>query len=175
MKNKALSTLALLDTIFLITCLGVMGIVLFAQVVTRYVFHTPLIWSEEAARYLHVWIALFGIHYGFRNSAHIRVTFFYDRLPARAKHIVALISNLVIAITLVVYLPGSIVFIKDQMLIVSSAMGVNMGLVYFPSFFGPLIALLYFLVQAVKSILLAVGRGSADRTAAGIPTTGEVE
>ena len=138
MKNKALVTLARIDTIFLISCLAVMGTVLFAQVVTRYVFQAPLIWSEEAARYLHVWIALFGIHYGFRNSAHIRVTFFYDRMPRHIKNSVSLISNFIIMCTLVVYLPGSIIFIQDQAQIVSSAMGVNMGLVYFPPFSVPL-------------------------------------
>ncbi len=165
MKSKTLNILARIDTIFLITCLAVMGTVLFAQVVTRYLFQSPLIWSEEAARYLHVWIALFGIHYGFRNSAHIRVTFFYDRMPARVKSVVALLSNLIILITLIVYLPGSIIFIQDQALIVSSAMGVNMGLVYFPSFFGPLVAMLYFLFQTVKSAIYLIKGIPADSSA----------
>ena len=154
MFNKTRGYLASLETIFLISCLGVMGIVLFAQVVTRYVFQTPLVWSEEAARYLHVWIALFGIHFGLRQNAHIRVTFFYDRMPGKIKGLVRVFSDIVILATIGVYLPGSVIFIQDQATIVSSAMEVNMGLVYIPSFIGFFVAFLYFLVQTLQSVRL---------------------
>jgi TRAP-type C4-dicarboxylate transport system permease small subunit len=35
-------------------------VVLFAGVMARYVFHTPLIWSDELASILFLWLAMLG-------------------------------------------------------------------------------------------------------------------
>lgn len=44
--------------------------VTFAQVVARYLFENPLIWSEEVARYLFVWIVLIGAAAAVRSNEH---------------------------------------------------------------------------------------------------------
>jgi len=142
-----------IDNLFLMLCLGVMGIVLFTQVVTRYVLNMPLIWSEEAARYLHVWIALFGIHFGLRRNAHIRVTLFVDKLPRTARLAVEFATGLFLVGCIAIYLPGAYIFVADQANIKSSAMNLNMGFVYIPAIFGFVVALIHFAVTTVKSAL----------------------
>ena len=49
-------------------------IVLFAGVVSRYVFHSPLIWSDELASILFLWLAMFGAAVAFRRGEHMRMT-----------------------------------------------------------------------------------------------------
>ena len=44
--------------------------VTFAQVFTRYVTASPLVWSEELARYLFVWITLIGAAAAVRTNGH---------------------------------------------------------------------------------------------------------
>src|SRR5690242_4362555 len=44
--------------------------VTFAQVFTRYVTENPLIWTEEVARYLFVWITLIGAGAAVRLNGH---------------------------------------------------------------------------------------------------------
>jgi tripartite ATP-independent transporter DctM subunit len=49
-------------------------VILFAGVVSRYVLHNPLIWSDELASILFLWLAMFGAVVAFRRSEHMRMT-----------------------------------------------------------------------------------------------------
>src|SRR6476660_6014443 len=49
-------------------------IILFAGVVARYAFHRPLIWSDELASILFLWLAMLGSAVAFRRSEHMRMT-----------------------------------------------------------------------------------------------------
>ncbi len=48
--------------------------ILFAGVVARYVLHAPLIWSDELASILFLWLAMLGAVVAFRRSEHMRMT-----------------------------------------------------------------------------------------------------
>ncbi|WP_419539881.1 TRAP transporter small permease [Methylobacterium oryzae] len=48
--------------------------VLLAGVVSRYVFHEPLVWSNELAGILFLWPAILGAVVAFRRSEHRRMT-----------------------------------------------------------------------------------------------------
>jgi tripartite ATP-independent transporter DctM subunit len=49
-------------------------VVLFAGVVSRYGFHRPLIWSDELASILFLWLAMLGAAVAFRRGEHMRMT-----------------------------------------------------------------------------------------------------
>ncbi len=49
-------------------------VILFAGVVARYVLHQPLIWSDELASILFLWLAMFGAAVAFYRSEHMRMT-----------------------------------------------------------------------------------------------------
>ncbi len=49
-------------------------VVLFAGVVARYVFHRPLIWSDELASILFIWLAMLGSVVALRRGEHMRMT-----------------------------------------------------------------------------------------------------
>jgi tripartite ATP-independent transporter DctM subunit len=49
-------------------------ITLFAGVVSRYVLQQPLIWSDELASILFLWLAMLGAVVAFRRSEHMRMT-----------------------------------------------------------------------------------------------------
>ena len=51
-------------------------LVLFAGVVSRYVFHSPLLWSDELASILFLWLAMFGSVVALRRGEHMRMTAF---------------------------------------------------------------------------------------------------
>ena len=48
--------------------------VLLSGVVSRYVFHEPLIWSDELAGILFLWLAMLGAVVAFRRAEHMRMT-----------------------------------------------------------------------------------------------------
>lgn len=67
----------------LMIALAIMVIVIFSQVVMRYVFNNSLSWSEELARYLFVWFSWMGVSAGLKDNEHLRVEFLAMALKKR--------------------------------------------------------------------------------------------
>ena len=49
-------------------------VVLFSGVVSRYVLHKPLLWSDELASILFLWLAMLGSVIALRRGEHMRMT-----------------------------------------------------------------------------------------------------
>ncbi|QVL37730.1 TRAP transporter small permease [Aminirod propionatiphilus] len=58
-------------------------LLVFFQVVMRYVFHNSLSWSEELARYIFLWQTWLGASYAVRQRRHLRVEMVADRFRGR--------------------------------------------------------------------------------------------
>lgn len=52
----------------------IMLVILFVNVVTRFVFHYTASWSEQASRILFVWLTFCGVSLAGMTDAHLRVT-----------------------------------------------------------------------------------------------------
>lgn len=66
----------ILDNFELYICyvsLVVSLVVLFAQVILRYVFGNATSWSEEVGRYCLIWLIFVGTSFAVKNEAHIRI------------------------------------------------------------------------------------------------------
>ncbi len=61
--------------------LSAMACLAFANVVTRYLFHFPLAFTEEIEVNSLVWLTLLGTSAAFRKGCHLRMLFFYDKFP----------------------------------------------------------------------------------------------
>src|SRR4030081_1610789 len=48
--------------------------VLLAGIIGRYVFHSPLVWSDELAGVLFLWLAMLGSVLAFQRNEHMRMT-----------------------------------------------------------------------------------------------------
>ena len=65
-------------------------VLLLAGVVARYLFRRPLVWSDELASILFLWLACLGAVVAFVRSQHMRMTFLNERSSPRAKVILEL-------------------------------------------------------------------------------------
>jgi TRAP-type C4-dicarboxylate transport system permease small subunit len=120
---------------------GVVAVLLFAaltavvalQVLTRFVLHVPVIWSEEAARFLFFWVVLLGSALSVRTRRHfvIDVTMGRARGPAgRARFLLDAVPDLcVVGFSLLLLVQG-LGYARVGMLRVATNSGVIMGLVY---------------------------------------------
>lgn len=61
--------------------LSAMACLAFANVVTRYLFHFPLAFTEEIEVNSLVWLTMLGTSAAFRKGAHLRMLFFYEKFP----------------------------------------------------------------------------------------------
>src|SRR5271154_4757641 len=54
-------------------------VILFVGIVARYAFHHPLIWSDELASLLFLWLAMLGTVLALRRGEHMRMTALVNR------------------------------------------------------------------------------------------------
>jgi TRAP-type C4-dicarboxylate transport system permease small subunit len=96
--------------------LPVMTIVMLMEVIGRYVFNSPFIWSLEATNHLLIIVLLFGIPECTRNNGHIRMHLLNRLMPAWAQRAVEALYAL-IGITLFVLIAkktaGEIGYLKS--------------------------------------------------------------
>lgn len=77
------------------------------QVFARQILNSPSGWSEELAKYLFVWLGLFGAALVFGERGHIAVDFLMRRLPRTPQKAVAMLTHvLVLAFTALVLVYG---------------------------------------------------------------------
>ena len=127
--------------------------VIFAQVVTRYVLHVSLSWSEELARYLLMWLAMLSAAYGFKVKAHFALVFLVKRFPAGARNVVsAAVSFLVCALLCVFVLKAVEITwsVREQ---VGPATGLSKAVPYASGVAGGLLMLYYVALNAWRDWL----------------------
>lgn len=76
--SQGLSKLVLNITALL---MAMLALLVFYQVITRFIFDAPSTWSEILARLLMVWMVYLSIGCVFRQGSMITITFFVDLLP----------------------------------------------------------------------------------------------
>ncbi len=85
---------------FLALLMSGMVVIVSAQVWCRFILNDPLSWSEEASRYLFVWISFMGAAAGVRYQVHLGIDLMEKILPAGSYRIAVIIVNLIIQVFL---------------------------------------------------------------------------
>ena len=116
--------------IALIGILGAMAIVVFLQVLFRYVLHLPLFWTEEFARYCLVWASLLGASVALKRQEHIAVTFFLERFPPRSAGILTTVSQISVGLILAVMTWGGTMLVLVTSSQISPALRIPMAIPY---------------------------------------------
>jgi TRAP-type C4-dicarboxylate transport system permease small subunit len=141
---------------FLTVIFSIMVVVIFTQVIFRYLLEHPLSWSEEIARYLFIWATFLGASVAFYENTHINVTFFTDHIAnVRARALIMLVADLASMTFLGMYVyqgfsVSSRVFTLGQF---SPAMEwLPIGLVYLAIPVGSLLMLLNILAYTLRHL-----------------------
>ena len=84
--------------------LAAMVVLLFIQVVGRYVFDNPPDWTEELARAVFIYLTFVGGALAIVRNAHLRIESFHDRLSPHSKMaldiVLAMVGVIFLAVTL---------------------------------------------------------------------------
>ncbi|MGR3454427.1 TRAP transporter small permease [Pseudooceanicola sp.] len=72
--------------------LGAMTVITFANVVTRYVFNSNILWALETTVFLFGWMVLLGASYCVKKSAHLGVDVILDLVRPTRRKALALIA-----------------------------------------------------------------------------------
>lgn len=104
-------------------------VLIFGQVVLRYVFQTSLSWSEELARYIFIWQIWLGTSVAQKDRVHVRIQIFQGTKKQRYFTIAADVIWLLFCLFLVVYGFNLVWSIKSRRFL-SAALRLPMYLVY---------------------------------------------
>ena len=82
--------------------------ILFAGVVSRYVFDSPLMWTDELANFLFLWLSMLGAVVALRRDEHMRLTTFVNSLQPRWGRYLGTVGALVLVVfVLEILLPAT--------------------------------------------------------------------
>ena len=70
-----------------------MTLLIFIQVIMRYIFNNSLSWSEELARYFFIWLIYFGISYGAKIRKHLKIEAFLFFFPKKLRVYVEILGD----------------------------------------------------------------------------------
>jgi TRAP-type C4-dicarboxylate transport system permease small subunit len=127
--NIYLKLMVLLDNAvrkLLIFFAGMMAITIILQVLCRYIMKNPLLWTEELARYLMIWMVFIGTSCIIKEWDNIYVDFFLNKLKDKFRTILILIQKFVILGLLVNFFYLSFtVFLKVSLYQMTPALNIS--------------------------------------------------
>lgn len=147
---KAIIRAADLIVSFILTIAASSMIVsIFLQVMFRFVFRSPLYWTEELARYAFVYVVFIGAAWAGRESMHLGVDYFTSKLPQRLGMYLKVAMDVCILVfsAVIVYAGIQVVPINLQQL--SPALNIPMGAVYAAIPIGFLLIFIYYLSHLI--------------------------
>jgi len=96
--------------------------VLLAGVVARYVFHHPLVWSDEIASILFLWLAMLGSAVAFQRGEHMRMTAVVGKLAPSTRAFLDVIATAAALAFLLLILPHSWEYAAEESMIRTPAL-----------------------------------------------------
>ena len=124
-------------------------VILFAGVVARYVFDLPLVWVEEVAATLFLWLVSLGAVIALARGEHMRMTVLVALMSERGRRLAAcLASVLVVVVTLGLLVPGWS-YARQQEAVLTPVLQLPGSW----AIFGQLAALLLMLYVALRQLL----------------------
>jgi TRAP-type transport system small permease protein len=122
------------------------------QVFFRYVIEAPPTWTEEVARFLFAWQIFLAAGLAFGRGAHIVVDVLLVALPKPGQRLLSILSNSLVLGFLGVLVWQGINMVRLTSNTVSTALNLNMGVVYAALPAGAGISAVYVLLHLVESI-----------------------
>jgi tripartite ATP-independent transporter DctM subunit len=99
--------------------------VLFTGVMARYVFHAPLIWTDELASILFLWLAMLGSVIALQRGEHMRLTAVVAGFSPRSQARAEALAVVAVAVFLLVILPSAWDYAADEWFIETPALGIH--------------------------------------------------
>jgi tripartite ATP-independent transporter DctM subunit len=97
-------------------------VILSAGVFTRYVLGNPLVWSDELATFVFLWLAMLGSVVAYRRGEHISLSALVRRASPHTRQILETIASVVTAIFVIELVPATLKFFKQQQIDLTPAL-----------------------------------------------------
>lgn len=136
-------------------CAGFMGAIVLTtlfQVTNRYALHYPVVWTDEAARFLAVWLIMLGAVRCIREDSHIQIDLLFNLFSPKLQRWIDLLANMIfVALVGVLIWQGFKILplISTQ---TAAASRISMGWVYAAIPVSSLLMLFYLVERIIAAI-----------------------
>jgi len=138
---------------FSVAAMSVMLVVIFAQVISRYVFNWTPEWSEELARYLFVWVVFIGSALIMGESGHLAVQFVPNHFKGTATgRLLEIVINLSGYVFILILLTQGAKMTRVMTFQMSPGMEIPMSWVYAVIPLSSALMLLYLVKDTVRIV-----------------------
>ena len=110
--------------------LAALTVVVFSQVVARYVLQAPLSFSEELARFLLMWLSMLSAAYAFRMKSHFALRILVERLPEAIQRKVSIAVHITVTCFFVLILYQGIKYVLGVSGHIAPALQIPMEIPY---------------------------------------------
>ena len=100
-------------------------VLLFAGVIARYSLHRPLIWADELASTLFVWLSVLGAVLAMRRNSHMRLTTFIGRASSALRQRIEIAILLVIAAFVLIIVGPASEYAIDEAIVRTPGLGIS--------------------------------------------------
>ncbi len=130
--------------------IAAMSVLVFLQVLFRYVLDAPLDWSEESSSFAFVWMALLGASIGLKYEEHPSLDIFFKLFPSGIQKLAKILINLSIIFMLVILFIFGLKFTLAMRMQSTAALGYSVAFVYVVLPISAVIMLIHVIVQTVQ-------------------------
>jgi TRAP-type transport system small permease protein len=127
----------------LVVLMAAMAVLVFANVIGRYVFNHSFVWAEELSRYMMVWVGFLGAGLVLRLGAHIAVEVFQDLLPRRAAQALRVAVVVLLAVTFAAMAWLGVAYVRFAWGQETPVLNWNFGLIYLAIPIGAVLLLVH--------------------------------
>lgn len=137
----------------LVVLLAAMACIVFANVMLRYLTNDSLVWAEEVARHLMIWLTFLGAGLVLRFGGHIAIENLHDVLPGRVGRglRVLIVASLLVFFSVMAW-QGAL-YTSVMRFQTTAATGISFGWVYLAMPLGFVLLIVHLLLVARRYVL----------------------
>jgi len=103
-------------------------IILSAGIIARYIFNSPLTWSDELASIVFIWLVMLGAVIALGRGEHMRLGMLLAKVSENTRGILEAVGSIVIVILLGMLVPYSISYTEHEWTITTPALEISDGI-----------------------------------------------
>jgi TRAP-type C4-dicarboxylate transport system permease small subunit len=127
-------------------------VVIFVQVIARYILKVALPWTEEFARYAFIWLIFLANAMAERQKEHFRVSYFVEQAPRRVRYAFWVLGEILIYIFFIWLLVDSLQFVRMGKRMISTVLQLRLDWVYW----ALPVAVVFSLVNRTRNIMVVL-------------------
>lgn len=150
--SKALRLIGWAEEWLCILCLIGIAVILNMQIIERYVVDNPMIWPEEIARCLMIWIAWIGMAAVTRRGSHIGFDLLFSRLPPRVRRVYDTLVDVAMGVFFIFLAVQGYLLARITADLTMAATELPTSLIVWPLVIGSVLSTLHCIVRIVQRL-----------------------